>query len=382
MKKRIALLLGLILAFALVSCDDLIDVEWQDDTTVSETQMDTYMQPEETTEKQLDLASEAPTVDSTDEPTEEPTVPVPAETLEPIVLEDEALNQMVNDLRAEGFNMEQLTFHEEHTNYTYTATVSDRVFYPGEQIEIILTDLISYNDEVDPELFMEWGQLQVMLNNYKGTFVIYEHAVTENGETFTLTVPSDMQSGVYSIELFLADWMLTVCPVVVCSAEEPTESTPDETLPSLLDSFTLEENPKMFMLILELEGADGCDMEQLTYRMAHKDGKTYSYTATLNHRVYQPGDTIEISFRDLVCQGKAVDVQEAIKSGLLKVSLSNYCTVGSPEENAFTWTEDGRAVLTVTSDMAPDTDDIPGYVYSVTVYIGEEGRFFSGIIIY
>ena len=382
MKKRIALLLGLILAFALVSCDALIDVDQQDDTTVSETQMDTYMQPEETTEKQLDLASEAPTVDSTDEPTEEPTEPVPAETLEPVVLEDEALNQMVNDLRAEGFNMEQLTFHEEHTNYTYTATVSDRVFYPGEQIEIILTDLISYNDEVDLELFLELGQLQVMLNNYKGTFVIYEHAVTENGETFTLTVPSDMQSGVYSIELFLADWMLTVCPVVVCSAEEPTDSIPDETLPSLLDSFTLEENPKMFMLIVELEGADGCDMEQLTYRMAHKDGKTYSYTATLNHRVYQPGDTIEISFRDLVDQGKAVDIQEAVKSGLLKVSLSDYCMVGSPEENAFTWTEDGRAVLTVTRDMAPDTDDIPGYVYSVTVYVGEEAWFFSGIIIY
>ena len=382
MKKRIALLLGLILAFALVSCDALIDVDWQDDTTVSETQMDTYMQPEETTEKQLDLASEAPTVDSTDDPTEEPTVPVPAETLEPIVLEDEALNQMVNDLRAEGFNMEQLTFHEEDINYTYTATVSDRVFYPGEQIEIILTDLISYNDEVDLELFLEWGQLQVMLNNYKGTFVIYEYAVTENGETFTLTVPSDMQSGVYSIELFLADWMLTVCPVVVCSAEEPTDSIPDETLPSLLDSFTLEENPKMFMLIVELEGADGCDMQQLTYRMAHKDGKTYSYTATLNHRVYQPGDTIEISFRDLVYQGKAVDVQEAIKSGLLRVSLSDYCMVGSPEENAFTWTEDGRAVLTVTRDMAPDTDDIPGYVYSVTVYVGEEAWFFSGIIIY
>ena len=56
--------------------------------------------------------------------------------------------------------------------------------------------------------------------------------------------------------------------------------------------------------------------------------------------------------------------------------------VGSPEENAFTWTDDGRAVLTVTPDMAPDTDDIPGYVYSVTVYVGDEGWFFSGIIIY
>ena len=237
MKKRIALLLGLILAFALVSCDALIDVDRQDDTTVPETKADTYILPEETTVENLDLTSEAPTVAPTEEHTEEP-------------------------------------------------------------------------------------------------------------------------------------------------IEEPTDSIPDETLSSLLDSFTLEENPKMFMLIVELEGADGCDMQQLTYRMAHKDGKTYSYTATLNHRVYQPGDTIEISFRDLVYQGKAVDVQEAIKSGLLKVSLSNYCTVGSPEENAFTWTDDGRAVLTVTPDMAPDTDDIPGYVYSVTVHVGEEAWFFSGIIIY
>jgi hypothetical protein len=376
MKK--AILNGMTVLFAILlfsSCDALMEDALQDrDTTALETERDTYVTPDESTEEPTDPSTEIPTDELTEVSTEAPT--------EGITYADETVNQLVNQLRAEGFNMEQLTFHEEHTNYTYTATVSDRVFYPGEQIEIILTDLISYNDEVDLELFLELGQLQVMLNNYKGTFVIYEHAVTENGETFTLTVPSDMQSGVYSIELFLADWMLTVCPVVVCSAEEPTDSIPDETLPSLLDSFTLEENPKMFMLIVELEGADGCDMEQLTYRMAHKDGKTYSYTATLNHRVYQPGDTIEISFRDLVYQGKAVDIQEAIKSGLLKVSLSDYCMVGSPEENAFTWTEDGRAVLTVTRDMAPDTDDIPGYVYSVTVYVGEEAWFFSGIIIY
>ena len=376
MKK--AILNGMTVLFAILlfsSCDTFIEDALRDtDTTVLETERDTYVTPDESTEEPTDPSTEIPTDELTEVSTEAPT--------EGITYADETVNQLVNQLRAEGFNMEQLTFHEEHTNYTYTATVSDRVFYPGEQIEIILTDLISYNDEVDLELFLELGQLQVMLNNYKGTFVIYEHAVTENGETFTLTVPSDMQSGVYSIELFLADWMLTVCPVVVCSAEEPTDSIPDETLPSLLDSFTLEENPKMFMLIVELEGADGCDMEQLTYRMAHKDGKTYSYTATLNHRVYQPGDTIEISFRDLVYQGKAVDIQEAIKSGLLKVSLSDYCMVGSPEENAFTWTEDGRAVLTVTQDMAPDTANFAGYVYSVTVFIGDEATWFSGIIIY
>jgi len=130
----------------------------------------------------------------------------------------------------------------------------------------------------------------------------------------------------------------------------------DETLPPLFD---MNENPRLFLLVVELEGAYDCDMQQLTYFKAHKDGSTYSYTATLNHRAYRPGDTIEIVFSDLIYHGESIDVKDAVESGLLRVSMSDFCVVGSADENAFTWEEDGRVVFTVPQELAPEPDTEP-----------------------
>jgi hypothetical protein len=163
--------------------------------------------------------------------------------------------------------------------------------------------------------------------------------------------------------------------------EEPTESVPDETLAPLFDMYN-EDQQRLFMLYVELHGAEGCDMHQLTYRIADTENSAYSFTAVLNHRAYQPGDTIEITFKDLIYEGQALDVSEAVESGILKVSLSSFQMIGPSDVNAFSWTEDGRAVLNVAPELAPDTADHAGYVYSVTVLIGDEATWFSGIIIY
>lgn len=162
--------------------------------------------------------------------------------------------------------------------------------------------------------------------------------------------------------------------------EEPTDSIPDETLAPLFDMYDENEH-RLFMLAMEIEG-DGCNMHQLTYRIADTEKGAYSFTATLNHRAYQPGDTVEITFKDLIYQGQTLDVNEAVESGILKVSLSTFQMIGSSDKNAFLWTEDGRAVLSVTPELAPDTANFAGYVYSVTVFIGDEATWFSGIIIY
>lgn len=164
------------------------------------------------------------------------------------------------------------------------------------------------------------------------------------------------------------------------STEAPTAPIPAETLAPLFDMYDEDEH-RLFMLAIEIEG-DGCNMQQLTYRIADTENSAYSFTAVLNHRAYQPGDTIEITFKDLIYEGQALDVSEAVESGILKVSLSSFQMIGPSDVNAFSWTEDGRAVLNVAPELAPDTADHAGYVYSVTVLIGDEATWFSGIIIY
>ena len=162
--------------------------------------------------------------------------------------------------------------------------------------------------------------------------------------------------------------------------EAITEPIPDETLAPLFDMYDENEH-RLFMLAMEIEG-DGCNMQQLTYRIADTENGAYSFTATFNHRAYQPGDTVEITFKDLIYQGQTLDVNEAVESGILKVSLSVFQMIGSSDKNAFLWTEDGRAVLSVTPELAPDNANWAGYVYSVTFFIGDEADWFSGIIIY
>ena len=69
------------------------------------------------------------------------------------VYEDEALNAIINDLRAEGFDMEKTKFSEIHSseNYGYTADLNARVFRPGDTIEVNLSDLISYSAPVNAQ---------------------------------------------------------------------------------------------------------------------------------------------------------------------------------------------------------------------------------------
>ena len=219
MKKRIALLLGLILAFALVSCDALIDVDRQDDTTVSETQMDTYMQPEETTEKQLDLASEAPTVDSTDEPTEAPTEPTSEMMTEPIIeepteLQEDILQSAMKKLLAEGHDMEQLEFTDDDGICAYSARLNHRSFRAGDTVEVVLWDL-TYNGK-EYSLQKMYGILEisvVQLIPEKGDII---YLASEDCERFTITVSENTPKGTYWFNIYYdGEDYSVVCPIII-----------------------------------------------------------------------------------------------------------------------------------------------------------------------
>ena len=219
MKKRIVLLLGLILAFALISCDALIDVDWQDDTTVSETQMDTYMQPEETTEKQLDLASEAPTVDSTDEPTEAPTEPTSEMMTEPIIeepteLQEDILQSAMKKLLAEGHDMEQLEFTDDDGICAYSARLNHRSFRAGDTVEVVLWDL-TYNGK-EYSLQKMYGILEisvVQLIPEKGDII---YLASEDCERFTITVSENTPKGTYWFHIYYdGEDYSVVCPIII-----------------------------------------------------------------------------------------------------------------------------------------------------------------------
>lgn len=213
MKKRMALLLvTLSLVFAFVSCDALIAGLLQGNNVGGQTESDTYVSPEDTTEPSKDLASEAPTVP----PTEAPTEPVITEApTEGITYADETVNQLVNQLRADGYDMEKTEFSDNDINYAYKAVVNARIFREGEILTVTLSDLVSFGEEVNAKEYYELFTLRVWLMDYEGKVKEPIYLSTEDCLQYTITAGEDVRPGVYYLEIFLADWMLTVCPIVV-----------------------------------------------------------------------------------------------------------------------------------------------------------------------
>lgn len=200
-KSFIYTFIALLFLFALISCDILTEDIQQSDTTAGETEQDTYVSPNESTEAPTEIPTEA----STELPTEA------------VTYEDETLNALVNQLRAGGFDMEKTDFSEKHEsgNYAYKATVNTRILRTGDTLTVTLSDLFSYGEAVDAKEYYELNTLRVWLMDYerKQTQPIY--LSTEDGVQYTFTVGAEMEPGAYFVEIYLADWMLTVCPVIV-----------------------------------------------------------------------------------------------------------------------------------------------------------------------
>ena len=220
MKK--ILLIGMILQcliFSLVSCDTLLeDIAADSDITSEEIGRDTDVSPEDSAEDSIEDSTELQTETHTEESSEEATELPP----EGVTYEDEALNTLVSELRAEGYDMEKTTFSETHDagNYAYTATLNARILHPGDTLEVTLADLFSYNEAVDIREYCELGSLAVWLIDYHGQQA-QMYLTTEDFTRFTLNLPEDIEQGAYRVELYLNDWMLTVCPVIVYGTAEP-----------------------------------------------------------------------------------------------------------------------------------------------------------------
>ena len=171
------------------------------------------------TESYVDESSETPISSSSDEYAEvstETLIEVPTEApTEGITYADETVNQLVNQLRADGYDMEKTEFSDNDINYAYKAVVNARIFREGEILTVTLSDLVSFGEEVNAKEYYELRMLGVWLMDYEGKVKEPIYLSTEDCLQYTITAGEDVRPGVYYLEIYLADWMLTVCPIVV-----------------------------------------------------------------------------------------------------------------------------------------------------------------------
>lgn len=213
MKKVSVCFVVLALIFSFSACANAVEDTSQDtknDTITEKSEKDTNGSPaassEVTSEETSEVSTEVPTT---------PTAPQ-----EWVTYEDDSLNATVNDLRAEGFDMEKTNFSEIHSsnNYGYTADLNARVFRLGDTIEVNLSDLMSYNQPVNAQELYEENTLYVCIverEDYYTPSTEFIMFTTENYTDYTFTLPQDMEPGVYEVMLELNGWAIEICPIVV-----------------------------------------------------------------------------------------------------------------------------------------------------------------------
>ena len=283
MKKYILLSLLAVLAVAVcVSCDLV-----EDDPAVT---TDVAHTP---TENVTDLGIDEPTGSDT-EPSLTETKVIPADTLEPVVFEDEALNSEVECLRAEGYDMEQLTFRDVALggDFICITFLNHRYFTHGDVLTFTVDDLTA--DGIAVDMRQEF-RYQATVTLFQGTTETQVWKSTEASDrcSFALFIHDGIASGVYFLQLEYGDETAVICPVIIYKDPTPLPTAPavyeDEALNAVINSLREE----------------GHDMEKLVWREGEQGETFNAYHAVLNGRAFRSGDTVELSLPVFMGNGKS-----------------------------------------------------------------------------
>lgn len=226
MKKfRLSLLLSLLLlALCLVSCDALF--EEIPLGSEAETVTDIYVSFDTIPEKSTAGATEETAEESTEVPTEEPTEEVTEEVTEeetepPVPCSHDYPQDAVDQLIAEGQDVEQLTFQRgPDIRFQYVVRLNKRMVRHGEQLRISTAHMVSGGDVVEIQklyaFFHEANMSPLTLRSASNKQIPIEMVITPNGEEFIFTVPDDMEPGAYRLELDLRNEnSIVLCKIVI-----------------------------------------------------------------------------------------------------------------------------------------------------------------------
>ncbi len=186
----------------------------------------------EETGKGTDVYLETPTEMFAETPTEVSTemhtavTAPPSETssetvIEPIsegttLSDEEFLQSMMEELLAEGHDMEQLEFSgEKEYVYSYTTIFNGRVFRPGDTFEVILQDLTYCGQEYSLEKMYGILEIPVAQLFPDGGGMPY-YPQSEDYAMFSLTIPENISRGVYWFYIYyVGEDYAAVCPIII-----------------------------------------------------------------------------------------------------------------------------------------------------------------------
>ncbi len=147
-----------------------------------------------------------------------------------------------------------------------------------------------------------------------------------------------------------------------------TESTP------IPEETTVSEEEYLSDLLDTLQ-AEGCDMEQLTFSGAAKNGVEYRYTVTFPKRIFRKGETVEINVTEIVHVGDDLDLQEDMETGLFEVCMDLRGKVIYSNTNEYRWKEGNTIFFEI-------PEDFESGAYMLCLFINEWGENIGPIVIY
>lgn len=166
------------------------------------------------------------------------------------------------------------------------------------------------------------------------------------------------------------------------ATEPPTEApketvseTSVETEPSPIPEETTASEEDYLSDLLDTLQAEGCDMEQLTFSGAAKNGVEYRYTVTFPKRIFRKGETVEINVTEIVHVGDDLDLQEDMETGLFEVCMDLRGKVIYSNTNEYRWKEGNTIFFEI-------PEDFESGAYMLCLFINEWGENIGPIVIY
>ena len=164
---------------------------------------------------------------------------------------------------------------------------------------------------------------------------------------------------------------------------EPSSEAPQDTDPetsadtdsvSIPEETTASEEEYLSDLLDTLQ-AEGCDMEQLTFSGAAKNGVEYRYTVTFPKRIFRKGETVEINVTEIVHVGDDLDLQEDMETGFFEVCMDLRGKVIYSNTNEYRWKEGNTIFFEI-------PEDFESGAYMLCLFINEWGENIGPIVIY